>query len=253
MSALPKFNRKAAVVTGAQQGIGAAIAIRLARAGMDVAINWLDDRQAAEGVADAVRAHGVEALLVQADICSVDGVTGMIGEAGDRFGRLDVLVNNAAIFPRSPFLEMDAATWDAVLNVNLRGTVFASQAAAKVMIEGRSGGVIINTSSQAVRGVLHSAHYVASKGAIISLTRALALELAPHAIRVNAVSPGLIDTAQPRIVHTDEELAERGRQVPLGRIGQPDDIAGTVAFLASDDASYITGQTIPINGGTYLP
>lgn len=248
-----QITRKAALVTGAQQGIGAAIAQRLARSGFDVAINWLDDEASAQSVAAEARKFGAAAVLVHADLATVDGARRMVRLSAEAFGRLDVLVNNAAIFPRSPFLEMDEKTWDAVLNVNLRGTVFAAQEAARLMIAAGEGGVIVNTSSQAVRGVKRSAHYVASKGAIISLTRAMALELAPHRIRVNCVSPGLIDTAQPRIVHTEEELAERGRQVPLGRIGQPEDIAGMVAFLASDEASYVTGQTIQVNGGTYMP
>jgi NAD(P)-dependent dehydrogenase (short-subunit alcohol dehydrogenase family) len=244
--------RKSVMVTGAQKGIGAGIALAFGRAGYAVAVNYLDDRDAAQSVVDGIVAVGGAAMLSQFDVSDLAAVENAMAGTAENFGGLDVLVNNAAIFPRSDFLEMSPAEWDAVLSVNLRGTAFAAQFAARIMAK-QGGGCIINTSSQAVRGVSRSAHYVASKGAIVSLTRALAVELAPLRIRVNAISPGLIDTDQPRVVHTDEELAERGRAVPWGRIGQPDDIAGTALFLASGAADYITGQTIHVNGGSYLP
>lgn len=244
------MTRRKTLVTGAQQGIGAAIAAVLAAREHDVAIAWHDDEGAAMAVARAVEGAGGRAVTLQADLSDAAATKALVADAAEGLGGLDGLVNNAAIFPRSDFLTMPVAEWDAVMHVNLRATFVASQAAARIMAQ--SGGAIVHTSSQAVRGVRRSAHYVATKGAIETLTRAMALDLAPHGIRVNAVAPGLIDTAQPRVVHTDAELAERGASVPLGRIGQPEDIARTVAFLLSDDAAYITGEVVKVTGGSYM-
>jgi NAD(P)-dependent dehydrogenase (short-subunit alcohol dehydrogenase family) len=172
----------------------------------------------------------------------------------ERLGRIDILVNNAGVFPRVAFLEMKESDWDYVIDVNLKGTCFCSQAAARAMIAAGRPGVIINLSSQAIRGsAARGVHYAASKGGIVSLTRAMALELAPQSIRVNAVAPGLTDTAQPRYGNTDAELHEMAKAIPAGRMGRPEEIAGLAVFLASDKAAYMTGQTVHINGGTYLP
>jgi 3-oxoacyl-[acyl-carrier protein] reductase len=168
-------------------------------------------------------------------------------------GALDVLVNNAGMFPRVAFLEMRESDWDFVLDINLKGSFFCAQAAARAMVSARRPGVIINLASQAIRGAVRGVHYSASKGGVVAMTRAMALELAPHGIRVNAVAPGLTDTAQPRYGHDEEELQMMGRAVPLGRMAQPDDIASVVVFLASDDARHVTGQTVHVNGGSYMP
>ncbi len=245
-------SRPVVLVTGAQKGIGAGMARAFAASGYDVAINYLDDEAAARAVAADVAAAGGRAHLAKCDISDLAALEDMVAATNETFGRLDVLVNNAAIFPRSDFLDMSVAEWDRVQDVNLRATVFATQFAARIMTK-RGGGSVICTASQAVRGVRRSSHYVAAKGAIVALVRALALELAPHRIRVNAISPGLIDTDQPRIVHSDAELAERAQQIPWQRLGQSSDIAATAVFLASPAADYITGQTIHVNGGSYMP
>ncbi len=187
-----------ALVTGAQQGIGRAIAIEFAAAGADVALNYLDDRAAAEAVAAEIGQAGRRALLLQGDVAVVAQAAGMMAQAVQELGRLDVLVNNAGIFPRVPMLNMREADWDAVLDVNLKGTFFSSQAAARIMVAQGMPGAIINLASRAIGGSVRGVHYSASKGGIVSLTRAMALELAPHRIRVNAIAPGLTDTAQPR-------------------------------------------------------
>ncbi len=168
-------------------------------------------------------------------------------------GGIDVLVNNAGVYPRVAFLEMRERDWDLVLDVNLKGGFFCAQAAARAMIAGARHGAIINLASQAIRGAVRGVHYSASKGGVVAMTRAMALELAPHRIRVNAIAPGLTDTAQPRYGNSEEELATMARAVPLGRMAHPDDIAEVAVFLASENSRYVTGQTLHANGGSYMP
>jgi 3-oxoacyl-[acyl-carrier protein] reductase len=245
---------KIAFVTGAQQGIGRAAAVALARAGADVGVNYLDDERAASGVVREIEGLGRRAALVQGDVSSPSQAEAMTATVGQRLGGgIDVLVNNAGIYPRVPFLEMTEADWDAVLDVNLKGSFFCAQAAARRMVKDGRRGAIVNLSSQAVRGQPRGVHYSASKSGVVGMTRAMALELAPRGIRVNAVAPGLTDTAQPRYGHDEEALALLARAVPMGRMAQPAEIAEVIVFLASDDARYITGQVVNVNGGSYMP
>lgn len=241
------------LVTGAQIGIGAATARVFAAAGWDVAINWLDDAHAAAALGQAVQAEGRQAALLQADIGQVDQALALPGRAVAALGRLDALVNNAGIFPRVPFLEMTPAQWDQVLGVNLKGSVFCAQAAARAMIEAGTKGAIVNLSSSAVRGTPVGVHYSATKTGVLGITRSMALALAPHGIRVNAIAPGLTDTAQPRYGNTEAELAEMAKAIPLGRMGRPEEIGRMALFLCSDDAAWITGQVHHVNGGIYMP
>lgn len=243
---------RVALVTGAQQGIGRAAALALATEGCDIALNWLDDEAAARAVATEIEARGRRAVLLRGDVSAVADCAHLVAETVAALGRIDVLVNNAGIFPRVPFLEMTEAEWDRVLDVNLKGTAFCTQAAARAMVAAGTRGAIVNLASSAVRGTPVGAHYAATKTGIVGVTRSTALALAPYGIRVNAVAPGLTDTAQPRYGNTEEELAAMGRAIPLGRIGQPTDIAELIAFLASDRAEWVTGQTWHINGGLYL-
>ena len=244
---------KVVLVTGAQQGIGAAIAREFAAAGADVAVNWLDDEGMARRVADEVRAHGRRAILVRADVGQLVQVQNMVSAVEQGLGPIDVLVNNAGVFPRVPFLEMTEHDWDQVLEVNLKGSCFCAQYVAKAMVAARRQGAIINIASGAARrGSPRGVHYVASKGGVLSLTRALALELAPYRIRVNAIAPGLTDTAQPRYGSSEAEIAETARAIPLGRMALPEEIARAAVFLASDNAGFVTGQTLHVNGGSYL-
>jgi 3-oxoacyl-[acyl-carrier protein] reductase len=245
---------KRALVTGAQQGIGRAIALALAEAGADVAVNYLDDAGAAGQVADGVRALGRVAALVQADVAVPDGARAMVAAADAALGGLDILVNNAGVFPRVAFVDMTEADWDHVMDVNLKGGFFVAQAAVRLMLARGEPGAIVNLASQAVRGSSpRGVHYAASKGGVVSMTRAMALELAPFGIRVNAIAPGLTDTAQPRYGSSEAELADMAAAIPLGRMGLPADIGGMAAFLASDRAAFMTGQTVHMNGGTYMP
>ena len=248
-----RLRGRIALVTGAQQGIGCGIALAFAREGADVAVNYLDDRAAAEKVMQEVRAAGGRAVLVQADVARPADAQRMVAQVQSELGGLDVLVNNAGVYPRVPFLEMRETDWDHVVDVNLKGGFFCAQAAARAMVAAGRRGSIINMASQAVRGAVRGVHYSASKGGVVAMTRATALELAPHGIRVNAIAPGLTDTAQPRYGNNEEELAAMASAVPLGRMAQPDDIAAVAVFLASDDARHITGQTVHVNGGSYMP
>jgi NAD(P)-dependent dehydrogenase (short-subunit alcohol dehydrogenase family) len=244
---------KVVLVTGAQQGIGRAMAIEFAAAGADVAINWLDDERAAESVADRVRSHGRRALTVKADVADIEQSQAMVAAAEQELGPIDVLINNAGVFPRIPFLEMTESDWDYVLDVNLKGACFCAQAVARAMVAAGRSGVLINlTSGAAFRSSPRGVHYVASKGGVLSMTRAMALELAPYRIRVNAIAPGLTDTAQPRYGSGEEELAEAARAIPFGRMARPEEIAHAAVFLASDNAGFVTGQTLHVNGGAYF-
>jgi NAD(P)-dependent dehydrogenase (short-subunit alcohol dehydrogenase family) len=244
---------KVVLVTGAQQGIGRAMAIEFAAAGADVAINWLDDECAAEAVADQVRSHGRRALTVKADVAYIEQSQAMVAAAERGLGTIDVLINNAGVFPRVPFLEITESDWDYVHNVNLKGACFCAQAVARAMVAAGRRGVVINlTSGAAFRSSPRGVHYVASKGGVLSMTRAMALELAPYRIRVNAIAPGLTDTAQPRYGSGEAELAEAARAIPFGRMARPEEIARAAVFLASDGAGFVTGQTLHVNGGAYF-
>ena len=244
---------KVAIVTGAQQGIGRAIALGLARQGAAVAINYLDDRPAADAVAKEIQAGGGRCCAVQADVSRAADVERLVSAAEKELGEVDVLVNNAGIFPRVDFLELSESVWDKVHGVNLKGTFLCAQAVARRLVKRRAPGAIVNvTSMAAYRGSPRGVHYVASKGGVVGFTRALALELAPHGIRVNAVAPGLSDTAQPRDGHGEAELNDMAQLIPLGRMAQPESIADVALFLASDAARHMTGQVVHVNGGMYL-
>src|SRR5215470_1507899 len=198
------------------------------------AINWLDDDGAAQRVAHEVRTQGRRATLVQADVSRIEQVKAMVLAAQEGLGPIDTLINNAGVFPRVSFLEMTEHDWDQVLNVNLKGSCFCAQEVAKAMVAaGRQGSIINIASGAALRGSPRGVHYVASKGGVLSLTRAMALELAPYGI-------------------SEAEIVEMARAVPLGRMAQPDEIARAAVFLASENAGFVTGQTLHVNGGSYL-
>ena len=241
-----------AVITGAQQGIGRAVALAMAKEGAHVVVNYLDDAEAANETAAAARALGVKANAVCADISKPSDVE-ILMQAADEMGGVSILVNNAAVFPRSSFLELAESEWDLVLGVNLKGAFLCTQAAANRMVSAKQGGAIINlTSGAAFRGSPRGVHYVSSKAGVVGLTRATAVELAAHKIRVNAIAPGLTDTAQPRYGMTEDEISKKAATIPFPGLTMPEDIADAAVFLASDSASRISGQTIHVNGGDYL-
>ncbi len=240
-----RFKNKVVIVTGAAHGIGRAIAQRFGSEGAQVVVNDVN-AAGAEATTQAIITNGGSAIAVIADVSDKSQVDRMFDTTLEHFGTVDVLVNNAALVNvERHFLEGDEAWWDRVLSVNLKGTFLASLRAAHVMAHHHQG-VIINMSSG---GASHShrgmAAYDAAKGGIEALTRATALDLAPYGIRVNALVPGSIDTQGM----STETKQERGMTVPLGRVGEPEDLAGPAVFLASDDASYITGHLIVVDGG----
>ena len=251
---MSEYKGSSVLVTGAQQGIGRSMVLNFAKEGADVAINWHDGKQKALAIAKEAEALGVKVELVKGDVSIVEEARNIVNQAEEKFGKIDFLINNAGMFPRVPLLDMEEGEWDFVLDINLKGTFFCMQAAARSMCRHNIPGVIINLASQAISGNSpNGTHYCASKSGIVGLTRAAALELAPYKIRVNAVAPGLTDTAQPRYGHSEEELKAKAETNPLGRMTKPEEIADMAVFLCSNKASMVTGQVYHVNGGTYLP
>jgi 3-oxoacyl-[acyl-carrier protein] reductase len=243
---------KVVLVTGAQQGIGRAIALRFASAGADVALNYFDDRLAAEGLASAISRLGRRATTIGADISKPAEARRLVADAERALGPIDVLVNNAGIFPRAPFLELTEEMWDAVIDTNLKSTFVCSQEVARRLVAAKRSGSIINLSSGApFRGSMRATAYMSSKLGIVGLTRGMARELAPLGIRVNAVAPGITNTAMPRLGNSEEALTALAKSNPNGRLAEPDDIADVVVFLATDEARHVVGQLLHVNGGDY--
>lgn len=243
------LKNKTAIVTGARRGIGKGIALALAKEGCNVVISDIDEKNC-EAVAEEVRKLGPKALAVQCDVTKKEEVENLFSKTVEEFGQLDILVNNAGIFPFVPFAQMKEEDWDKVMNVNLKSIFFCSKEAAKILPE---GGRIVNISSIAsFVGFEGLVHYCATKGAINAMIRALALELAPKKITVNAVAPGAIDTPGAGESATEESKKQTIAMIPLSRMGQPEDIANTVVFLVSEKSEYITGQTIIVDGGWTL-
>jgi NAD(P)-dependent dehydrogenase (short-subunit alcohol dehydrogenase family) len=239
------------IVTGAAQGIGRAVALRVAAAGAHVAV-WDTQADGAEATARLCRERGALSRAWRVDVGAANEVEAAVAAFEREWGAPEGLVNNAAIFPRARALDMQLSEWERVLRVNLTGSFLCARAVARLMKD-VGGGVIVNMASgRALAGAARGAHYSVTKGGIIALTKSLALDWAPYGIRVNCVIPGVTDTAQPRGELSDDELYALGSRVPLGRIGQPQDIAAAVAFLLGDDSAYMTGQSIAVNGGAIM-
>ena len=245
-----KLQSKVAVVTGASKGIGASIALHLAAEGAAVVVNYGSDKNGAEQIVGEINGQGGQARAVHANLARETDVRGLFNEARQAFGRLDILVNNAGVYEFEPLENITAEHFHKLFNLNVLGLILASQEAAKQF--GTDGGSIINISSVASTSApATTAVYSATKAAVDAVTRALAKELGPRRIRVNAINPGMVDTEGVRTAGLDQsEFRTRYEaQTPLGRIGHPRDIAPAVAFLASSDAEWITGETLHITGG----
>lgn len=246
-----KLGGAIALVTGGGRGNGRAIALGLAREGADIAIGYVNDAAAARSTAGEIAALGRRAIIVAGDAAEPQTATTLVAETVAAFGRIDVLVNNAGILRRTPFLEIAPEEWDQILDTNLKGAFLIGQAVARQMVSQGGGGKIINISSlnQFNAGV-NVAHYAVSKAGVGMLTKAMALELAPYDIRVNAIAPGLIETdMNRRDIARDEFREGRLARIPLKLIGRPDDLVGIAVLLASDDARLITGATFSVDGG----
>lgn len=237
---------RVAVVTGAQRGIGLAIASRLRRDGLSVVLADID----APACAAVAASLGGDSMGVACNVADEAAVDALVAATLARHGRLDVMVANAGIAPTTPFIDLDVTTWRRVMEVNLTGVFLCGQRAARAMIAGGRGGRIVSIASiSGIRAGSGRTAYGTSKAGVIQLTKQAAIELAPHRITVNAVAPGPVETDMVKAIHTPETRAAYHRLVALGRYGTVDEIAAGVAFLVSDDASFITGHTLPVDGG----
>ncbi len=241
---------KVAIVTGSARGIGKAIAMKFAKDGYDVVISDIL-QDVAEQTAKEIEELGQKALVIVADVSKAEDAERLINETVNAFGRLDVLVNNAGITRDNLAIRMKENEWDMVLNINLKGTFLCSQAAAKYMMKKRTGRIVNIASVSGILGTAGQANYASSKAGVIALTKALARELGPRNITVNAVAPGYIITEMTEKL-PDKVKEEYLSQIPLKRGGTPEDVANVVAFLASDAASYVTGTTLIVSGGLVM-
>ncbi|WP_404452574.1 3-oxoacyl-[acyl-carrier-protein] reductase [Virgibacillus necropolis] len=242
---------KSALVTGASRGIGKAIALELARQGANVAINYAGSEAKAQAVVEEIEQMGVKAFKIQADVANESNVKDMIKEVISQFGSLDILVNNAGITRDNLLMRMKEEEFDQVINTNLKGVFTCTKAVTRQMMKQKSGKIVNVSSIVGVSGNPGQANYVAAKAGVIGLTKSTAKELASRNIFVNAVAPGFIATDMTDEL-TDEQREGMLTMIPLGKLGQAEDVAKVVRFLASDDSSYMTGQTLHIDGGMVM-
>lgn len=246
-----KLNGKAALVTGASRGIGAEIAKQLAKEGARVAVNYSGSQSKAEEVVNEIIAAGGQAFAIQASVSDAENVTEMVKQTIEQFGSVDILVNNAGITRDNLLMRMKESEWDDVIDTNLKGVFLCTKAVTRQMMKQRAGKIINIASIVGVSGNAGQANYVAAKAGVIGLTKTTAKELASRHINVNAIAPGFITTEMTDEL-SDVVKNQMLTQIPLSKLGNPQDVAKAVVFLASDDASYITGQTLHVDGGMVM-
>ena len=239
---------RTAIVTGGSRGIGRAVCIALAKQGCNVVVNYCHGEAAAAETVALCKAEGANAVAVQADVASAADCKRLFDEAAAAFGRVDILVNNAGITRDNLILRMSEEDFDAVLNANLKGAFLCCKEAARRMVRQRYGRIVNLSSVVALRGNAGQANYAASKAGLLGLTKSLARELASRNVTVNAVAPGFIETDMTAVL-PEAVQAEMTKGIPLGRVGQPDDVANAVAFLAAEQSGYLTGQVLCVDGG----
>lgn len=245
------LENKVAIVTGGSRGIGKAIALALAQSGCKVVLNYNGNEKGAQEVVKAITAEGGEALAVQGDVANPSTAEKLINTTVEKFGKLDILVNNAGITRDNLLLRLKEEEWDQVLDVNLKGMFYLTKTALKPMMKQRAGRIINISSVVGIAGNVGQSNYAAAKAAVIGFTKSVAKEVASRQILVNAVAPGYIATSMTK--ELSEEIKNKVLQnIPLGRMGSPEEIAQVVVFLASPAASYITGQTIIVDGGMVM-
>lgn len=248
---MEKFAGKAAIVTGASRGIGREIALLLAKEGARVAVNYSGSKDKADEVVQLITASGGEAFAIQADVSNADSVKVMVDQTLETFGSIDILVNNAGITRDNLLMRMKDDEWDDVININLKGVFLCTKGVTRQMMRQRAGKIVNVASIVGVSGNPGQANYVAAKAGVIGFTKTVAKELASRNINVNAVAPGFITTDMTDTLN-EEVKNQMLTAIPLGKLGSPADVAKTVAFLLSDDAAYITGQTIHVDGGMVM-
>jgi 3-oxoacyl-[acyl-carrier protein] reductase len=242
---------KVALITGGSRGIGRAVTLELAKAGAQVAINYAGNLKAAREVCDLITAAGGEAMAMQADVADSASVEAMVKAVMEKYGRIDILVNNACITRDNLLLRMKEADWDAVINTNLKGIFNCTKLVSRIMMKQKTGKIVNMTSVVGIMGNAGQSNYAAAKAGVIGFTKSMAKELASRNIIVNAIAPGFISTDMTAVL-SDQVKVELASGIPLGRLGTPEDVAAVVMFLVSDAANYITGQVVNVDGGMVM-
>lgn len=245
------LGNKVAIVTGGSRGIGRSVAIALAKSGAKVVVNYAGNAAAAQEVVELISSQGGQAIAVQADVALTESVETLVKATLDKFGRIDILVNNAGITRDTLLMRMKEEDWDAVMNTNLKGVFNCTKAVSRIMMKQKSGRIINMTSVVGIMGNAGQANYAAAKAGVIGFTKSMAKELASRNITVNAIAPGFITTDMTAVL-SDQVKSDLAQNIPLARLGAPEDVAAAVVFFASDYAGYITGQTLNVDGGMVM-